>query len=59
MKFLYSMAHLLYRFYTQIDTIIRDEQEGSMEIIWDVICLASAILFFGLTGVLVKALAKL
>lgn len=30
-----------------------------MEIIWDVIYLASTILFFGLTGVLVKALAKL
>lgn len=30
-----------------------------MEIVWDVICLTSAILFFGLTGALVKALAKL
>jgi hypothetical protein len=30
-----------------------------MEIIWDIIYLTSTVLFFGLTGMLIKALAKL
>jgi hypothetical protein len=60
MEFLYKTAYLLHDFYADFDRMVpKVKQEGRMEIIWDVIYLTSTVLLFGLTGILIKGLAKL
>lgn len=60
MKSLYGCAALLHRFYTDVDKMApKLSREESMEIISDVVYLAGAIVFFLLSGALIRGLGKL